>query len=213
MNEVSYPFVGTGELHANQERPDCLKAMENVTGTAQAPRTKPLYASRGSRRAPIDASPHRCQPVDDVRVSIHNADDYLPLTVGPISEDNAPFSQKQASKERCIGRRCEEEFAPVEGRVAHKPHAFQVSAHGVAVDAVSLPQIRGCVAISIESLDFSRVLRFPSLCHEPSIALYVHQCVDAGLPFFFKGWGGPTPKSGGRLLDGREWNGMPCSGP
>lgn len=35
------------------------------------------------------------------------------------------------------------------------------------------------------------------------------QCVTAGVPFFFKQWGGPTPKSGGRLLDGREWNEMP----
>ena len=31
----------------------------------------------------------------------------------------------------------------------------------------------------------------------------------AGTAFYFKGWGGPTPKSGGRLLDGREWNEMP----
>lgn len=29
--------------------------------------------------------------------------------------------------------------------------------------------------------------------------------------FFFKQWGGRTPKSGGRLLDGREWNEMPPS--
>ncbi len=35
------------------------------------------------------------------------------------------------------------------------------------------------------------------------------QCVEAGVPFFFKQWGGRTPKAGGRLLDGREWNEMP----
>ncbi len=35
------------------------------------------------------------------------------------------------------------------------------------------------------------------------------QCEKAGVPFFFKQWGGRTPKAGGRLLDGREWNGMP----
>lgn len=28
--------------------------------------------------------------------------------------------------------------------------------------------------------------------------------------FFFKQWGGRTPKAGGRLLDGREWNEMPA---
>jgi protein gp37 len=35
------------------------------------------------------------------------------------------------------------------------------------------------------------------------------QCEDAGVPFFFKQVGGKTAKSGGRILDGREWNGMP----
>lgn len=32
-----------------------------------------------------------------------------------------------------------------------------------------------------------------------------NQCQSAGVPFHFKGWGGPKPTSGGRLLDGREW--------
>jgi protein gp37 len=31
------------------------------------------------------------------------------------------------------------------------------------------------------------------------------QCVAAGVPFFFKQWGGRTPKAGGQLLDGRTW--------
>jgi protein gp37 len=35
------------------------------------------------------------------------------------------------------------------------------------------------------------------------------RCQAAGVPFFFKQWGGPTPKSGGRLLDGRTWDQMP----
>jgi protein gp37 len=35
------------------------------------------------------------------------------------------------------------------------------------------------------------------------------QCVAAGVPFFFKQWGGRTPKAGGRTLDGREWSEMP----
>ncbi len=38
------------------------------------------------------------------------------------------------------------------------------------------------------------------------------QCVSAGVAFFFKQWGGATPKAGGRLLDGREWNEMPIRG-
>jgi protein gp37 len=35
------------------------------------------------------------------------------------------------------------------------------------------------------------------------------QCVRAEVPFFFKQWGGRTPKSGGRVLDGRMWDEMP----
>ena len=36
-------------------------------------------------------------------------------------------------------------------------------------------------------------------------------CLTAGVPYFFKQWGGPTPKAGGRLLDGRTWDEMPRS--
>jgi len=35
------------------------------------------------------------------------------------------------------------------------------------------------------------------------------QCAAAGVPFFFKQWGGRTPKAGGRELDERTWNEMP----
>jgi protein gp37 len=35
------------------------------------------------------------------------------------------------------------------------------------------------------------------------------QCAEQGVPFFFKQWGGFRPKSGGRSLDGREWNEFP----
>jgi protein gp37 len=36
------------------------------------------------------------------------------------------------------------------------------------------------------------------------------QCLAARVPFFFKQWGGRTPKQGGRLLDGRSWDQMPA---
>lgn len=35
------------------------------------------------------------------------------------------------------------------------------------------------------------------------------QCRSANVAFFFKQWGGARPKSGGRLLSGREWNEYP----
>lgn len=35
------------------------------------------------------------------------------------------------------------------------------------------------------------------------------RCVDEGVAFFFKQWGGRTPKAGGREMDGRTWGQMP----
>lgn len=37
------------------------------------------------------------------------------------------------------------------------------------------------------------------------------QCTTAKVAFFFKQWGGVRPKSGGRLLHGREWNEYPSA--
>lgn len=34
-------------------------------------------------------------------------------------------------------------------------------------------------------------------------------CIDSGVPFFFKQWGGRTPKAGGRELEGELWDEMP----
>lgn len=36
------------------------------------------------------------------------------------------------------------------------------------------------------------------------------RCAAAEVPFFFKQWGGRTPKQGGRLLDGRVWDQTPA---
>ena len=35
------------------------------------------------------------------------------------------------------------------------------------------------------------------------------QCRRERVPFFFKQWGGVQKKKGGRILDGRTWDGMP----
>jgi protein gp37 len=37
------------------------------------------------------------------------------------------------------------------------------------------------------------------------------RAVEQGVPFFFKQWGGRTPKAGGRELDGRIWNEFPAA--
>lgn len=40
-----------------------------------------------------------------------------------------------------------------------------------------------------------------------------NQCTGAGVAFFFKQWGGRSPKSGGRLLEGKEWSQFPAIQP
>ena len=48
---------------------------------------------------------------------------------------------------------------------------------------------------------------------DPSWPRHVRdRCLDAGVPFFFKQWGGRTPKKRGRELDGRLWDEMPETG-
>jgi len=37
------------------------------------------------------------------------------------------------------------------------------------------------------------------------------ECLAAEVAFFFKQWGGRTPKAGGRTLDGRTWDQMPAA--
>jgi protein gp37 len=37
------------------------------------------------------------------------------------------------------------------------------------------------------------------------------QCLAAGVPFFFKQWGGVQKSWRGRELDGRTWNWMPSA--
>lgn len=36
------------------------------------------------------------------------------------------------------------------------------------------------------------------------------QCLRAGVPFFFKQWGGTNKKKAGRVLEGRTWDEMPA---
>ena len=69
------------------------------------------------------------------------------------------------------------------------PQGMESSLHWVVAGGESGPRARTMHP------DWARSLRY--------------QCEAAGVPFFFKQWGGRTSKSGGRLLDGRTWDGMP----
>ena len=52
--------------------------------------------------------------------------------------------------------------------------------------------------------------REPALSEVEGWAVGVRdQCRRAGVPFFFKQWGGVQKKKAGRLLDGRMWDEMP----
>jgi protein gp37 len=51
--------------------------------------------------------------------------------------------------------------------------------------------------------------------HRPVVAEWLRdlrdRCQAEGVAYFFKQWGGRTPKAGGRELDGRTWDEMPSS--
>jgi protein gp37 len=53
--------------------------------------------------------------------------------------------------------------------------------------------------------------------HRPCDPAWVRElrdrCIESGTAFFFKQWGGRTPKTGGRLLDGRTWDDYPQLSP
>jgi protein gp37 len=53
----------------------------------------------------------------------------------------------------------------------------------------------------------------PTIVHRPVREEWVvelqERCVDEGVAFFFKQWGGRHSKANGRTLRGREWSEMP----
>lgn len=63
--------------------------------------------------------------------------------------------------------------------------------------------------------DRALVMRTPrGWTPKPSAVAWVREirdrCRSQGVAFFHKQWGGPKPKAGGRRLDGRIWDEMPC---
>lgn len=55
------------------------------------------------------------------------------------------------------------------------------------------------------------VLALREACLAENLSRDPNGYAKAGPHFFFKQWGGRTPKAGGRLLEGREWNEMPAT--
>ena len=69
-------------------------------------------------------------------------------------------------------------------------------------------------SLSIEGIDWVIVGGESGAGARPILTEWVidirNQCLAEGVPFFFKQWGGRTPKSGGRELEGRTWDEMPA---
>lgn len=84
-----------------------------------------------------------------------------------------------------------------------------------AVKFLSLEPLLGPLpSVPLDGISWVIVGGESGLKHRPIQAEWVlsirDQCSRKRVAFFFKQWGGRTPKAGGRLLDGREWNEMPA---
>jgi protein gp37 len=78
------------------------------------------------------------------------------------------------------------------------------------------PLLGPLTGIDLEGIDWVIAGGESGRAHRPVDPTWVtglrDACGERGVPFFFKQWGGRTPKSGGRLLEGRTWDGMPAAG-
>lgn len=97
-------------------------------------------------------------------------------------------------------------------RVAHRADALrQVPA---AVRFISAEPLLGSLAdLDLDGIDWLIGGGESGAGHRPCDPAWARElrdkCVANGVAFFWKQWGGYTPKAGGRLLDGREWNEYP----
>ena len=71
--------------------------------------------------------------------------------------------------------------------------------NGISMSGISWVIVGGESGPNARPIDESWVLDIRALCKENDV------------PFFFKQWGGRTPKAGGRLLQGQEYNDMPLA--
>jgi protein gp37 len=92
--------------------------------------------------------------------------------------------------------------------------ADHLRAAPAAVRFISAEPLLGPLpSLNLDSIDWLIVGGESGEGHRPIEAEWVRDlrdaCLDAGVAFFFKQWGGIRPKSGGRELDGRTWDEMP----
>src|SRR6266498_1504152 len=92
--------------------------------------------------------------------------------------------------------------------------ADQLRGTPAAVRFLSLEPLLGPLpSLDLEGIDWVIVGGESGPRHRPLDLDWVRElrdrCLAAGVAFFFKQWGGRTPKAGGRLLDGRTWDAQP----
>jgi protein gp37 len=89
-------------------------------------------------------------------------------------------------------------------------HLRQVPA---AIRFLSVEPLLGPVTLALDGLHWVTVGGESGYHARPVDPRWVEairdQCVEAGVAFFFKQWGGRTPKANGRLLHGRTWDEKP----
>ncbi len=102
--------------------------------------------------------------------------------------------------------------------VENQTYAFRVNhlrAVPAAVRFLSLEPLLGPVAVALDGIDWLIAGGESGPAARPVDEAWVtairEACVASGTPFFFKQWGGRTPKSGGRLLDGHTWDEYPTT--
>ncbi len=92
-------------------------------------------------------------------------------------------------------------------------HIFQI----LTKRSERLKKVAGClewpenlwIGVSVENQD--TIYRIDDLRQVPWVRIIRDRCRQEDIPFFFKQWGGRTPKAGGRTLDGEIWDEYPES--
>ncbi len=97
-------------------------------------------------------------------------------------------------------------------RVAHRVDVLRQTP--AAVKFISAEPLLGSLAdLDLTGIDWVIVGGESGVGHRPMHPDWVREirdhCLEAGVAFFFKQWGGHTPKAHGRELDGRTWDDHP----
>ena len=119
---------------------------------------------------------------------------------------NDRYREKPAPRHIWLGVSVEDEKAAT--RIAHL-QAANASVRFLSIEPLIAPVGR----LNLSGIEWVIVGGESGPRSRPMNAKWVidirNQCVKARVAFFFKQWGGFSPKAGGRLLEGKEWSQFP----